>query len=492
MPFGDLSRLAAITPERAKTIRARVLAARYGEREPLPPETTSTTLMPEELRVPLVRWSLERDIHPAAGLALLFQHLLPVHRAQVERALGADAIGWLVDAGLIAERDGTLEPRFRLVVADDVFIWCDEANAGPDAVMTPGPTTADLIALIPTPVGGSVLDIGTGPGTLALVAARRGATRVVATDISERAIALTRFNAAFNEIPLEVRLGDLYAPVSTERFDWIMAQPPYVTHPADEPGVTFLHGGAMGDELAMAVLEGVDAHLRKRGVAMVLFDSPVRPDASLEARVRGAVGPNVDVATFSQPGLHPDRQALGYASLADPTFGRRYEETAVRYRAHLHAKRISEVTHSLVVVRAPDRREHAAWTAALTVARFPEEWSELSGFMRGIDLAATGEDALATARVRPRPGAMIVIEREPGAARDRETRSIRFATANIALDRELTQAGGVIFDLLAAESSVASAIDRFAAAMERPPSEVRPLVTSFVRDCLVRALLVPD
>jgi hypothetical protein len=87
---------------------------------------------------------------------------------------------------------------------------------------------------------------------------------------------------------------------------------------------------------------------------------------------------------------------------------------------------------------------------------------------------------------------MVVAEREPGAARDAVTRSIRFASPGVALDRELTEAGAVIFDLLAAESSVSSAIERFAKAMERPASDVRPLVTSFVRDCLVRRSFVPD
>jgi len=48
-----------------------------------------------------------------------------------------------------------------------------------------------------------------------------------------------------------------------------------------------------------------------------------------------------------------------------------------------------------------------------------------------------------------------------------------------------------IFDLHAAESSVGLAVDRFATALGQPVDEVRPLVT-FVRDCITRALLVPD
>jgi len=490
--LGDLSRLGAITPERASSFRARITAAKYADRIPLPPESQNTTGMPEELRVPLIAWALARDSHPAAGLALLFQHLQPVPLAVVDRALGKDMRAWLVQAGILDEDVGVVRARLRMVVADGVFIWSDDVAAGREAVMTPGPTTADLIDLLPVKLSGSFLDVGTGPGTLALVAARRGADRVVATDISERAVALTRFNAAFNGLTVDVRAGDLLAPVAGERFDWVMSQPPYVSHPSDQPGVTFLHGGQKGDELAFRLLGDLGMHLRPRGVALVLFDSPVRQNATLDARVREAVGPALDISVFSQGGLGPDRQALGYAALADPTFGDAYREAAVRYRAHLLRQGINEVTHSLVLVRAADGAGHSGWTMSLVVARFPNDWNEVRSFLKGIDLAVAGEDAIASAHVRPREGAMVVIEREPGGARDAEVRSIRFGAASVALDRELTQAGGVIFDLLASESSVASVIERFASAMERPAADVRPLVTSFVRDCLLRALLVPD
>ncbi len=442
--------------------------------------------------MPLVDWALRRDSHPAAGLALLFQHLRPVPADSIDRALGKELRAALTDAGILAADGGEIRATLRMVIADGVFIWSDDAAAGAEAVMTPGPTTADLINVLPARLSGSFLDVGTGPGTLALLAKRHGALRAVGTDISERALELARFNARFNELAIELRGGDMFAPVADERFDWVVAQPPYVTHPPEEAGVTFLHGGAMGDELAFRFLEGLPAHLRANGVGVALFDSPVRPDAPVQDRVRAAVGADVDIAVFGVAGLGPDRQALGYASLADQTFGERYAQAAVRYRTHLARQKIDEVTHTMVVARAPARLPNDGWTMSLVVPRFPDEWEELRTFLRGVDLAVAGEEAIANARVRPRDGASIVFERPPGAARGGEARSIRFARPGIAVDRELTDAGGVIFDLLAAESSVGSAIDRFAKAMERSPVEVRPLVTAFVRDCLVRALLVPD
>ncbi len=54
-----------------------------------------------------------------------------------------------------------------------------------------------------------VLDLGTGSGLVAIVAARAGATSVVAADIDENAIAAARLNAAANGVELDLIHADL-------------------------------------------------------------------------------------------------------------------------------------------------------------------------------------------------------------------------------------------------------------------------------------------
>lgn len=78
------------------------------------------------------------------------------------------------------------------------------------------------------PSGGSVLDLGTGTGIGALVAAR-WAGRVVAVDINPAAVRCARVNALLQqrEGRVEVREGDLFAPVADERFDLVLFNPPY-------------------------------------------------------------------------------------------------------------------------------------------------------------------------------------------------------------------------------------------------------------------------
>jgi release factor glutamine methyltransferase len=80
-----------------------------------------------------------------------------------------------------------------------------------------------------------VLDIGTGTGVLACAAARRGARSVTAVDVSRRAVMTTRFNAWLAGLPVRAVHGDLAGPVQGQRFDLVLANPPYVPAPDSAP-----------------------------------------------------------------------------------------------------------------------------------------------------------------------------------------------------------------------------------------------------------------
>ncbi len=74
-----------------------------------------------------------------------------------------------------------------------------------------------------------VLDMGTGSGVCA-VAAARYAQRVVAVDINAAAVRCAGINALLNHVEhkVEVRQGDLFEPVGSERFDLILYNPPFL------------------------------------------------------------------------------------------------------------------------------------------------------------------------------------------------------------------------------------------------------------------------
>jgi 16S rRNA (guanine1207-N2)-methyltransferase len=74
--------------------------------------------------------------------------------------------------------------------------------------------------------GWRVLDLGCGYGPIGIVASRF-VDYVVMTDVNRRAISIAKKNLKINRVRnAEVRLGPLYGPVSGEKFDSIITNPP--------------------------------------------------------------------------------------------------------------------------------------------------------------------------------------------------------------------------------------------------------------------------
>jgi release factor glutamine methyltransferase len=76
-----------------------------------------------------------------------------------------------------------------------------------------------------------IIDVCTGSGAIAVALARTlSAAEIMATDLSDAALSVARENAQHNGVEHHIRFlqGDLFAPVAGERFDLVVANPPYV------------------------------------------------------------------------------------------------------------------------------------------------------------------------------------------------------------------------------------------------------------------------
>lgn len=134
-----------------------------------------------------------------------------------------------------------------------------------------GGATRTLLQATPRDQVDRALDVGTGCGIIAMYAALH-AEEVVATDISQRALQITQFNAQLNNLNLTVKHGSLFEPVDGQ-FDLIMSNPPFVITPEVlRAGGTleYRDGGQTGDTLVKAVLQGAVKHLRPGGTALML------------------------------------------------------------------------------------------------------------------------------------------------------------------------------------------------------------------------------
>jgi release factor glutamine methyltransferase len=119
----------------------------------------------------------------------------------------------------------------------------------------------------------TVLDMGTGSGVLAVIAARV-ADRVVAVDLNPEAVNYARLNAMANGVEERVTVlqGDLFAALERdERFDVILFNPPYLEGQPVRPIDHALFDP--GHRLLDRFLAGAHHHLKPDGYVQILYSS---------------------------------------------------------------------------------------------------------------------------------------------------------------------------------------------------------------------------
>jgi methylase of polypeptide subunit release factors len=273
-------------------------------------------------------YSTERDDAPIAarrlprtplGIAVrLFFLQLAVSQREAARALGPNGVEALEATGLadlgdeVAARSRIL-PIGKLLLASDGFSL--ESEDPPDYVATYTPTARVLDSLTPRRSVERALDVGTGSGIHALLAAQH-ARHVIATDVNDRALAYTQLNAALSGLTnVECRNGSLFEPVAGETFDHITCNAPYVVSP--ERRWAYRDSGFRADEVSERVVEQSAAQLANGGFAAVQVSWLARDERTADERVLAWV------------------EATGCESWVLPTMGMDALDHAAEWNAHL-------------------------------------------------------------------------------------------------------------------------------------------------------------
>lgn len=297
-----------VTPEQAASLRADLSESGWGV------EAVATLLgeaadaaLRREIRLPALRsvraaLAAGTDSSPVAVLTALFMLGEPVLATVLDAALprtgaaGAAVIG-LVDepdeAGYVRARVD-LHPHeavddageIRWWVASDLGELVTGRALAPDHVLGIGGAGLTLAGLTPRTRVRSALDLGCGCGIQTLYLLRH-AEHVVATDISERALAFTAFNAALAGVcvmgdpdagsgggggRLELLRGSLLEPVAGRRFDLIASNPPFVLTPpaVREAGLPLMEYRDAGGPVLPELVAGLREHLEPGAAAVML------------------------------------------------------------------------------------------------------------------------------------------------------------------------------------------------------------------------------
>jgi SAM-dependent methyltransferase len=403
----ETDRLATLSPEDWRTLGQRLKAIGYAAEASDPIRTLlSHAVNPQ--RAPMAKWHARRVTEPWGPALRMLLLSDPVTEAEATAVLGEGLpLQWLLSAGLLVRTaDGMLVSPYVTSVAGKKVFLCDHLSSGEEAVMGPSLTTLQLVrASRPTRRAKSALDVGCGAGTAAILLAP-DCDRVVATDISARAVDLARVNVWMNDVGnVDVRLGDLFAPVEGETFDLVVAQPPCLAHPPDSPATTFLVGGSRGDELALRMLRELRPHLAPGGTAVMLMEWPIlEGDLPLPDRLGHALeagDASLLVVLAESPDVRDDH-CKHYATLLEPSMGEAWEREAIRRRDHFERLDLRELRSSLTVVRR-SWDGVAGWISVVPSRRFASARitrQRLDAMIAARDLDATGTQALRVARLR--------------------------------------------------------------------------------------------
>jgi release factor glutamine methyltransferase len=174
----------------------------------------------------------------------------------------------------LARRRRQGEPIAYLVGRREFYGFDFEVSS---AVLIPRPETELLVTLalqrVSDNAAARVLDLGTGSGAIGLaIAALRPQVRLVAVDLSEQALAVARRNCErliTDRGRVQLLHSDWFAALNGQRFDLIVANPPYVAagdaHLREgdlrfEPREALI-GGADGLESIRRIVSGAPRHL---------------------------------------------------------------------------------------------------------------------------------------------------------------------------------------------------------------------------------------
>jgi SAM-dependent methyltransferase len=430
------------------------------------------------------------------ALIRLFLIGVPVDEAAVRRAVApTDPTEWVAAGLLEPDAEGyraavSLRAYQGLVVGSDFPRRAPGRGLPSDYVMGVSPSSLSLAALTVRRPVGAVLDLGTGCGIQAFLAARH-AGRVVAVDANQRAVRLARLNAWMNDLgTVELRLGDLYEPVPGERFGLIVSNPPFIVSP--EATHQFLSTSRPGDSLCEELGRAAPQYLSDDGWCQFLCNWIVPDDGAWERRLAGWFeGSGCDVWVMQRSVQAIDEYACEWIETAtdEPDeFGAQFDEW-MRCYAELGATAIG---FGLISMR---RRAGSNWFRADEAPNVigVEAGADVERLFRLTDFLDDHDDtALLGARLRLPAGSKLTQEVSPVDGRWEVTSSLLRRDGGLSYAGTIDTDGADLLLHFDGRRDLGTLLSEMAEALGLDRAAVLPGWLTTVRRLMEAGLLEPD
>jgi methylase of polypeptide subunit release factors len=359
---------------------------------------------------------------PLNVLIRLFVRNSYVPASEIEEHVSQIEIDTLERLGLLvraAEAPGLCYAPVCLCPVSGVYTVSDRWKApdgksleGLEDIVYPSvvPNTRLFLDLLPQSHCGSLLDLCSGTGVAALIAASKYAADAYAYDIAPRSTHFAEFAKHLNGFAnFSTGTGDLYEPAGDLMFDRIVAHPPYV--PVLESKWIFYAGGEDGEHVTRRMIENLPRYLRPGGTLYCLAMASDRAGQPLESRIREWLGPQgreFDIAIAVRSVLEPEQFA--FSSLVR---SKNEEGQARKWKELFETRRISALPYAMMMLQ-----RKAAGREPFTVrrqtggktARREHEW-----LLEWETQAACGSEALLAMHLKTSPDCELRVLNRMGA-----------------------------------------------------------------------------
>ena len=419
---------------------------------------------------------------------------------EVERAAGIAAAAemalddWCA-AGLLEEVPGGLRGRVELHPYQGVVVAVDRRLRGGrmprDFVMPIAGSSRKLANATIRSLVGRTLDLGTGSGIQACLAARHSG-HVLGVDRNATALSFAEFNAHLNDLSnIRFAEGDFLRPPGDGRYDLILANPPFVLSP--KARYTFRDSGHPGDELFRRILMETAARLAEGGFGQVIGNWLMLSGEDAAARLaRWFEGTGCDVWVLAGKPVDPAEYAANWIRQTEGDRPAAFARELEAWIAYFDSLGTEAIGHGVVTLRRSSGRPN--W---FRMDEEPVEAGKTGEAIRlGFELRAFLDEAhddetLLAVRFRVSPDLRVLRELGPA------PNGLEVLSSRIRLVKGLAYEGSVNDDVLAllsechGEKTLGQIVDGIARSSGRAPSTIFPACVRIVRQLVEPGFLLP-
>lgn len=317
---------------------------------------------------------LDRTREPSCLNSLLrwFWVGVPVDLGLARASVPAWFLDLTLECGLLRESESQLVPEAMLVPTDAFLVASDHTRridaADPQCVLWPNPTSRLLSRFMVRRPSNLTLDLGTGNGVLALLAAGHS-KNVIATDLNDRASTFATFNARLNGLEnIQVLTGNAFEPVRGRQFDLIVSNPPFFITPATR--YLFCDNPWELDQMCRQLVRQAPDHLTEGGFFQMLCEWAQLKGQGWEERVSEWFdGIGCDAWVMKGHSQDPGEYAQERIRETNPS-PERDSELYESYMSYYREKGVDAIHDGMVAVR---KRSGKNWVLIEEVSQTPKE-----------------------------------------------------------------------------------------------------------------------